>query len=175
VESRLSSTSEAIWNWPEADRSRARPDPAIGAARKKGTLHALIGAAIGAVIFFVLPLLVPGGAGHFRVLAVIAWSISGVILLTALISPGWAYAGLDRGIQVAAHAFGVVLTVGLMTPIFYLFFMPFRVLFRSGRRDRLMRAFPDKASTYWVDRSGEAFNPDSYQRQFSVSSNRVRR
>jgi len=166
VDPRLSRTSEAIWNWPRADRPPAVPDPAIAAARRKGTVHALIGAAIGAVVFFVLPLWFPGGAAHFRVLAVIAWSISGVILLAALVSPGWAYAGLDRGLQIAARAVGGVLTVVLMTPIFFLFFAPFRLLLRSGRRDRLMRAFPDTPSTYWIDRSGKPFDPDSYRRQF---------
>jgi len=58
------------------------------------------------------------------------------------------------------------MTVVLLTPIFYLFFMPFRFLFRLGARDRLMRKFPGGVDTYWVQRPEESSSSDSYRRQF---------
>jgi hypothetical protein len=40
----------------------------------------------------------------------------------------------------------------LLAPVFYLFFLPFRVLARRGKNDRLQRRFVPDAKSYWTKR-----------------------
>lgn len=152
--------STVIWNWKEAGKGIPR-SVSDAAARKRGVIQAGIGAGIGVVLYFVLVCY-----GHSPIIAYIAWSISGIVLLAALLSPGWAYAGIEKGIGFVARWVGLVMTVVLLTPIFFLFFMPFRFLFRLGARDRLMRKFPGSTASYWVQRQEETINSESYRRQF---------
>jgi len=146
----------AVWNWREPP-----PDPHAPEQRRAGRIggarQALIGAAIGVAVFFLLS----------WILAVVAWGVSGLLLLAALLSPTRVYRGIRTGVNAAARVVGAGLTVVLLTPLFFLFFLPFRILLRRGRRDRLARAFPEpSAPSFWIDRAGTEVAAESYRRQF---------
>jgi hypothetical protein len=152
----LSNPSAVVWSWREPP-----PDPHAAehrrASRLDGLRQALIGTAIGVAVFFLLS----------WILAVVAWGVSALLLLAAMLSPTRIYRGIQIGVSAAARAVGTALTVVLLTPLFFLFFMPFRILLRSGRRDRLARAFPEpSASSFWIDRDGAEVTAESYRRQF---------
>ena len=90
---------------------------------------------------------------------------SALVLTAAWLSPNGAYAAIQRVVNAVAHAVGVALTFILMTPIFFLFFVPFRALGRRGRRDRLQRAFPHpEAPTFWIERAQQP-TPETSRRQ----------
>jgi hypothetical protein len=150
--------SSVIWPWqnpPEGGRAAVLTRCRL--ARVHGTVQALIGAVLGGLVYWKLSTTV----------AIIAWCIAAVVALAAWLSPIGIYAAIWRGIHVVAHAVGRVLTVVLMAPIYYLFFLPFRVLLRTGMRDRMKRTFPDaRMDSFWVVRDKPRPHRDSYQRQF---------
>ncbi|MBX3273845.1 MAG: hypothetical protein KF729_26510 [Sandaracinaceae bacterium] len=129
----------AIWDWAHATDDR----PARAARHRKAALvRALVaGLAGGAFFYFERPLV-----------ATLAWSLGGLGLLLALVSPLGAYARLDRGVAAAGRAIGTALTWLLLTPVYFLFFAPFGWLLRRGPRDRLRRAYAPDAPTYWQKR-----------------------
>ena len=93
-------------------------------------------------VFFAL------GATH---LPWVILAISALIALLALIAPVRIYRHLDRLADRFGHWVGLVLAWLLLTPVFYLFFMPFRLLFRTQTRDTLCRTLDPEATTYWTD------------------------
>jgi hypothetical protein len=54
--------------------------------------------------------------------------------------------------------------VVLLVPLFVLFFLPFGLLARRGRRDRLGRFFDPDAPTYWKRREPAAPTLADYER-----------
>jgi len=157
----LMNASSTIWAWREDAHQTSRAST-LHKLRKTGIIRALIGAVIGAVIYGLLI--------YFErapTIAYIAWSLSGVVLVAAVVSPGWAYKGIEKAVGRFAVWVGTGVTVLLLTPIYFLVFMPFRFLFRTGTRDRLLREFPGGADSYWVQRSGKSVDPEYYRRQFS--------
>lgn len=146
-----------VWNWREPPADPHGP-ACRRAARLRALRQALIGAAIGLVVFLLLS----------RVLAVVAWSVTALLLVAAVLSPTRLYRCIEVGVNRAARAVGAALTVVLLTPIFFLFFVPFGVLRRRGRRDRLARRFPAPlAASFWIDRGDrEVTAEERYRRQF---------
>jgi hypothetical protein len=61
---------------------------------------------------------------------------------------------------------GRALTWLLLVPLFYLFFLPFGLLFRRGRRDRLKRYFDREATTYWETLEGPTAASSSHETQW---------
>ena len=93
---------------------------------------------------------------------------AGVIqaLVAGLFSPGGLYPAIRRVFDGFGRAVGKVLTWVLLIPTYWLFFTPFHLFFRSGGRDAMARKLDKDASSYWIERSGEVPDPDSYERQF---------
>ena len=60
---------------------------------------------------------------------------------------------------------GVALTWGLLVPMFYLVFVPGRLILKMQGIDPMCRKFPTDAPTYWVPRKPVA-NVDEYKRQY---------
>jgi len=145
----------AIWNRLTADPLPGR-STADRRARSRGVVQAGIGSAIGALLFML-------GA---RVPAWVAWVISGCILGAALLSPGRAYAAIGRlGVRLG-EVVGLAMTWILLAPLFYLFFAPFGLLLRRGRRDLLERRVAREASSAWKPKSPAPEGPAAYERQF---------
>ena len=133
-----------------AQRARRR------ALRREGVVRALVGAAVGGVLFYF-------GA---PILARVAWVGAAFVLLAALASPDGLYAAIGRGLALLGHGIGRLLAIVLLTPLYWLFFVPFGRLLRAGRRDRLERWFDPAASTYWHRREDAPRTKRSYERAF---------
>jgi hypothetical protein len=101
-----------------------------------------------------------------RTLGAIVWTIAALTLAEALLSPQRAYTAIQRAVGLLATAVGVGMTWLLLTPLYYLFFFPFGILFRRGRRDRLERWFEPHSPTYWKRRRIESLSAADYERQF---------
>ncbi len=144
----------AIWRWREGQGQATGTAPAV--LRREGALRALIGSLVGGALF------VFGQAS----LAFVAWSVSALVLLAALASPAGAYAAIGRGLEAFGRLVGRLLAVLLLTPVFFLFFVPFGLLFRRGRRDRLERWFDRAAPSYWHCREAVPRTRESYEKAF---------
>ncbi|MFQ5415487.1 MAG: hypothetical protein ACE5FL_00415 [Myxococcota bacterium] len=131
---------------PEAAAVIWHPDHALTGtetarrARIRGAAQAAVGAAIaGALMFFF----------DARTLPFIMLGAAGVVFLSAMLSPKGVFSALENLLEAVAGRLGrVVMWISLAT-IFYVFFVPFGVLFRRGRHDRLKRFFEPDAESYW--------------------------
>ena len=146
--------SAAIWRWQER-ASQSKQPPAMGRSlRASGLVRAAIGIAIGAAFFFLWS----------KVVAYIAFAVAGSTGMCALVSPNGAYAAIERAMGRFAGLVGQVMTVLLMTPLFYLFFLPFGLMFRRGKRDSMKRFYDSSVETYWTERNDD--DTGSRTRQF---------
>ena len=148
----------AIWQWREA---AALGGIAVlrqqrSALRREGAIRAVVGGAVGGVLFFF-------GAA---VLARIAWAGAGIVLVAALVSPDRLYAGIGRALALLGHGVGRLLAVVFLTPVYGLFFVPFGRLLRSGRRDRLERWFDPAVASYWHRRDDALRTKSSYEKPY---------
>jgi cytochrome b subunit of formate dehydrogenase len=119
-------------------------------------VQGLVGAAVGVLIFLF----------WHRTLAYVVFSIAGLTMLLALLSPDGAYRRLNQWVARFAVFVGTVMTWITLVPLYFLFFTPFHLLFRTGRRDAMTRRLDHEASSYWNTRPGTRPAPDSYERQF---------
>ncbi|MEO8277835.1 MAG: hypothetical protein ABI639_16595 [Thermoanaerobaculia bacterium] len=149
------SAAAAIWPWrtrsSSLDAARARDR-----LRKEGVIRTLVGGAAGGLFF----------AFGSPTVARVAWSVSGFVLLAALLSPTGVYAAIGRFLGLFGRVVGKVLAVLFLTPAFYLVFLPFGLLFRRGRNDRLERWFDRAAPTYWHRREDAPRTRASYEKAF---------
>lgn len=159
-----SAVSRAVWNWQGREQSiEERKARRIAHLRKTGITQGLIGLGIAAVMYFWLGSHWPA----FKTVGIVAGSIATFVLLSAIISPGGLFAGIEKFIGKLAFGVGVVLTWVTLAPIYFLFFLPFRVLARGGAKDKMNRVFPDAAKqSFWVDRSGDELTPESYLKMY---------
>jgi hypothetical protein len=146
--------SAVIWNW----RAESQAPASAGSVptRTRGVLQALAGGLAGTAIFFFLS----------QTVAYVVWTLAGVILLSALLSPGGAYALIDRGFLALGNLLGRAMTWIVLPAIFYGFFVPFGLLFRRGARDTMKRFYEPEADTYWTEpdpsRSGSTGRRNQY-------------
>ncbi|HJL18757.1 MAG TPA: hypothetical protein RMH99_24055 [Sandaracinaceae bacterium LLY-WYZ-13_1] len=131
--------SAAVWDWRGDRDERASRAARL---RRGGMVRAAVAAVAGGAFFFF----------DRPVVASVAWGVGGLTLVLALASPLGAYAAVERGVARVGEAVGAVLTWLLLAPVFYLFFAPFGLLFKRGRRDPMKRALERDAETYWEKR-----------------------
>lgn len=145
----------AIWNWrdPQPD---GPPPPLASRERVRGSFQAAIVAAIGGLLLLL----------GLRTIALVMWGAAAIVLLAALASPRGLYAVLDRMARAIGKRVGRALTWLLLVPLFYFFFLPFGLLFRHGRRDRLKRYFDAEAPTYWETLEGPTAASSSHETQW---------
>ena len=144
------------WRWREAADAGALRAARQKALRREGVVRALVGGVVGgALLYFGAP-----------ILARVAWAGAGLVLVAALVSPDGLYAAIGRGLALLGHGIGRFLAIVLLTPVFFLFFLPFGRLLRAGRRDRLERWFDRSAPTYWHRRPAAPRTKSSYERAF---------
>ncbi len=144
------------WRWRENLDSGAESRALRRALRREALLRALVGGAVGVALFYFGAVL----------LARVAWAGAGVVLLAALASPEGLYAAIGRGLALLGHGIGRLLAVLFLTPVFWLFFVPFGLLLRAGRRDRLERWFDPAAPSYWHRRHDAPRSKSSYEKAF---------
>jgi hypothetical protein len=124
--------------WERVDQMDAPESPAK--VRRKGALQAAGGVVVGGVLY-----------GYFGLttLPYMMFAAASVLLLSSLLSPGGVYRALESFLGAIASRLGRGVMWVALASIFYLFFMPFSLLFRRGRRDRLARSFEPEAESYW--------------------------
>lgn len=142
------------WPW-QAQSAVINPAIRVSALRREGVLRGAIGLIIGTALYFWKP-----------PLAYVAWSLSGVVLFAALVSPGGFYAAIGRGLARFGEWVGRFLAVVLLTPVFFLFFLPFGRLTRWGKRDKLERWFDRAAPSYWHRRNDPPRDRAFYEKAF---------
>ena len=145
---------ETVWPW-KADQSSLLRE-SVGKVRLGAVGQGIIGGAVGTAVYFYLS----------PTVGMVAWVISGLLALIGLISPLGLYSKISSGMESFGRFVGMVLSWLLLVPVYYLFFTPFRLLFRRGKKDAMKRWLDPEASTYWIERSNPLPEPDSYQRQF---------
>ncbi|MCX7590434.1 MAG: hypothetical protein N2255_02285 [Kiritimatiellae bacterium] len=136
-EFKQSRVSRVVWNWtapanPNADTTRRRAK-----ALTRGAL--MIGVAV--LVGFVF---------HAWHLAAVAFGLCGLILVSGLWIPRL-FDALECIVAKIAWAIGAAMTWLLLTPFFYFFFVPVRLLLLLRGRDPLHRRFPSEEPTYWHD------------------------
>ena len=145
----------AIWNWRDPQPHGPPPAP-VSRVRVRGSLQAAIVVAIAAGLRWF----------GFHTGAWLVLGAAAIVLLAALASPRGLYAVLDGMAQAIGRRIGRALTWLLLVPLFYLFFLPFGLLFRRGRRDRLKRFFDGEAPTYWETLEGPTAASSSHEAQW---------
>lgn len=134
--------AETIWRWRErVGRERERVERLRRHGIVRGTIAMCIG---GALIFFDHPMM-----------AGLALALGLVTVGLAIGSPAVGYARMERAIDRLASIVGTVVGFLVLAPVFFLFFVPFRLLARRGRRDRLMRELERERASYWVRRPSD--------------------
>jgi hypothetical protein len=146
----------AIWNWRDPQAQGPPPAPA-GKVRIRGSIQAAIVAAIGILLLLWLGL---------RTVGFVMLGAAAIVFLAALASPRGLYAVLDGLARAIGRRIGRALTWLLLVPLFYLFFLPFGLLFRRGKRDRLKRYFDGEAATYWETLEGPTAASASHEKQW---------
>ena len=144
---------DVIWPWRDGSQ---KPPHDIGGVRKRAVVQALIALAIaGALLWF-----------DHVFLAGLTVAVSSVGLVAALISPLGAYATVERGLQMFARGVATVVGWLVLVPLFYLFFLPFALLFRRGASDPMRRFYQRSATSYWTDREPVSERQAARRRQF---------
>ncbi len=134
-----------IWDW-RAETPAAPKAESAGRARLHGSLQALVAAAIGGAIFVWLS----------QTVGTVVLTVAAIVGFSALVAPTTLYAAIQRLFMLLGQWTGRALAWVMLVPLFYLFFFPFGLLFRRGRRDRMRRWFDgeDAGSSYWEPHEG---------------------
>ena len=119
-----------------------------------GSVQALVGASAATAIYLLWS----------QTIGTVVFCISTIILFSALVSPNGLYR-IVRGVFAAlGNVTGRALTWLTLVPLFYLFFLPFGLLFRRGRRDRMKRFLEPDQESYWEPH--KTFSAADHERQF---------
>ena len=117
-------------------------------------LQALVPMAVGAFFLY----------RHRPVAAVILFGIGALLLVSGLFIPVLFFR-IERIGQAVGRVVGLVLTWIILLPMFYLVFVPGRLILMIRGIDPMCRKFPTDAPTYWVPRKPVG-SVEEYKRQF---------
>lgn len=90
--------------------------------------------------------------------------IGAVLLVSGFLLPAL-FARIERFGRWFGKIVGTAITWILMVPVFYLIFVPGRLILMLRGMDPMCRKFPTDAPTYWVPRK-PVVDVDDYKRQF---------
>jgi hypothetical protein len=130
------------------DKSKGKP------ALSSVLIQTGVPAAVGLVFFLVGKLLA----------AKVLWGVSGVLLISGLFIPP-VFSRIEQFGRWFGKWAGQVITWVLLVPVFYLVFVPGRLILKARGIDPMCRKFPTDAPTYWVPRK-PVTNLEEYKRQF---------
>jgi hypothetical protein len=96
--------------------------------------------------------------------AKVLWGVSGVLLISGLFIPP-VFNRIEQFGRWFGKGVGIAITWILLMPVFYLLFVPGRLILMVRGIDPMCRKFPTAAPTYWVPRK-PVTNLEEYKRQF---------
>lgn len=145
---KLDKVSAAVWQW--RDREKIRAVEAVRQRRHKVLIQSSVAVTLGALMLV---------AGHyitryptfFLRAGTIASCVGVTLFLIGNLIPRL-YDGMDRVVAWSAQAVGRVLNWILLTPFFYLCFLPARLILLVKGRDPMTRKCPSGETTFWVPR-----------------------
>ena len=143
-----------IWNW-QPPESTTDPEGA-SRVRSRAALQAALGATVGALIFLFWS----------HTLGWVVFGVTGFVFVAALTSPRGLYAAIERLFAALGGVVGRVVNWLALATLFYLFFLPFGLLFRRGRSDQMRRFYEEDAASYWEARERGRSASTSRLRQF---------
>jgi hypothetical protein len=124
--------------------------------RVKGAAQAIAGAVVGALVYRFWS----HGVGT------VALAGSSIVFLAAVLSPGVAFAFIEKSLGRLAGLVGWSLTWILLTAVYLLIFTPIALIRRLRGRDPMARTFLPEASSYWQDHAPIAPGIERYKTQF---------
>lgn len=139
--SRLSGRPEAaaaIWDW-RGQAGEEDAGPSASSLRLKAIIQSVVGFTVGTLMLLFVS----------RTIGLIALGLASLVLLAGLLSPRGLYLGIQRLFESTGNVVGKGMTWIIMVPLFYLFFAPFGLLMRRGRRDQLKCYYEPEATSYW--------------------------
>ncbi len=92
-------------------------------------------------------------------------TLLGCLTLALGVTSTRAFGKIDKGMQAFGHLAGQGTTWLLLTPFYYLVFVPARLILAIRGKDPLHRRFPDTPATYWIPHR-PASGADDYRKQF---------
>lgn len=143
----------AIWDWKQA--AVASDHESNGAIRLRGTLRAVAGVVVGALVYHYLSTLMGS----------IVLGITALLFLAAVLSPTGAYAIVERLFTATSSSFGRLISAIVLPAVFFLVFVPFGLVMRRGKRDEMRRFYEDR-ETYWSKRDEGRSGSAHRERQF---------
>lgn len=134
--------SLAVWD-PTGSRGTEKLARKKKQARTTAAVQCVVGLALGLLIYFLLS----------RIFGVIVCSIALLLAVLAFVAPIAVYEPIKRGIAWLSIMVGLAISFVVLLLLYYLFFVPFGLLFRKGGRNKLGLAFVKEQPSYWVDRT----------------------
>jgi hypothetical protein len=132
--------SATIWAW-EDTIELSETGPTATSLRIRGLIQGAVGGGIAGLFWYF---------GH-QTMAMVAGGIASLLTVVALLSPRVAFVGIQRAFQSFGGFVGRGVSWIILPAIFYLFILPFGMLFRRARRDTMKRFFEDDKDSYWED------------------------
>lgn len=141
--------------WPWRDGENKTPSNQVGKIRMAAVGQGIIGGLIGTGVYLYLS----------PTVGYVAFGISALLTLVGLASPTGLYAKIRALMEGFGRVVGLTMAWVLLVPVYYLFFTPFRIVFRGGKKDAMTRWLERDADTYWTTREGDP-KKEAYERQF---------
>lgn len=135
-----SQSNQNAWTW----KAVGDVPPAKGPMniKVKATIQATATALIGWAVFHFL---------HHRIVPIIIWSISGLVLIGGWFIPV-VFHGIEHFGQWLAKWVTRILNWVLLVPFYFLCFLPGRIILKIRGIDPMDREFPSGRETFWIPR-----------------------
>ena len=146
--------SSVVWPWREKSATGAKPEKNNPSAIKV-IVQVAIMVCIGLLLYAWL---------KHAVMAFAVWGLAGVVLVAGFFIPP-VFAAIERFGKWLGKWVGEILTWALLTPFYFLCFLPMRISMKIRRKDPLQRQFDAAATTYWTPRKPIP-NVAQYRKQF---------
>ena len=143
--------SAAVWLW--RDREQKQIERETGRRRRQSLIQASFMLTAG-IVMCLLKFFVSGS---------IAVSLAAIVYVSGRLVPRF-YDALNGGVTATGRACGLFVTWVLLVPLFYLCFLPGRLILLARRRDPMERKFPTNHKTYWVPRPPR--HPGHFEQQY---------
>lgn len=148
---------ETVWPWRE-QKTIVHASRDVKSRHTKAIIQFLVMVLIGFFLYKVI------GSSHSQTMAIVVWSLAGVVILS-----GFFCTPVFRAIEAFGAWLGRVVSVGLtwalLAPFFYIFFTLGRIILTIKKKDPLHRSYLPAEVSYWVQHTSPD-NHNQYRKQF---------